>query len=496
MPPKMLVAVATIAANSNLTPEQATMKFILETHQSADAVSRCAVCKTLTTFTCGVCHGICYCSADHEHQDAPNHQSICNAAQRIPLQPSAGETWIAVLVFPEHSRSPYYQWINYTFNKYNLPTFDQTAFYGEGYRSKPRWITRHPVTRQHLGTAIMYFQQSSAVDGLGERDTGTTTNLCAYNCAAGIDPVAFKGPMLFMGYGRTLSEDTGVADSLLSFKPEEIHLVVHDLKAECAAPGAEEEVAESVQAVVVYPQTTTDGKQTTIFESLDIPKLHPIFNKEDPRVHQPTFAESYMFPIRTFTFSNYPAHLPRGNEFIRELFPAVKIVKDGDDSGEGNEKDLTDLGRPVVHRPTWSADDIGAVLIARRDFKPLEVLHVKRFVEFSSSLEITWANYGNFRKSEIEKKKKDKEDKSDGNPSKVLQQYTDAEEFKIIDAMYSSLEREAFMDFWEEYVAKGDGKGDADCVSPFEGIKRKGPNTYEKGQDMEDPKLVTARKLA
>ncbi|KAF3918623.1 hypothetical protein AA313_de0203909 [Arthrobotrys entomopaga] len=260
----------------------------------------------------------------------------------------------------------------------------------------------------------------------------------------------------------------------------------------------------SVKAVVVVvSDTNTTANATLKFESLEIPTSHPIFNFTEnggttTRVHEPTFAETYGFPIRTFMYttttttaqhhspSTAPAPAPPEmvtgmgtgigtgrittlKDFIERLFPTVEIVQSqptqpktttDEEEEEEVEGQYRDPGYPTIKSIEWddhrksNINNTIAVLIARRDGKDVEVAHVKAFAEFCGYLESVWERYDLFMKN---KKKKNKENKKKGEKMEW-------EDVVVIDRMYSVLERDAFRVFWEEGMhksmhAKDEGHG-------------------------------------
>ncbi|EPS43484.1 hypothetical protein H072_2550 [Dactylellina haptotyla CBS 200.50] len=506
MPARPLVTEAVTARmlQQGVTAQQATVLLLLEEHLTTASVDPqkkpCAVCRTPTSFSCPTCHGVYYCSPSHQTQDLPSHSLVCSPTKDIPLQPPSvlsSSTWIAVLVMPEYSAVPYYQWAECILNRHSKPVFDQTPFFGGNNRSKPLWIFNHPVTRQELKYPIMGYKARIADTGSPGAATPSaptadvtgenTINLCIYNATNGKHRVC--GNMIFFTAGRELnppSRGGGMREWLMSFKPEDIQIVVEQLKLSArenlppsttglaTSDNKKRKDNEKIRAVVVYPIAVDDGKNSPesvkeiVFEGLDIPANHPIFNEaygthnENQRLHQPTFADTYGFPIRTFMFSSSAYRGVKGNTLIRDLYPTVETIVPAGDEGKGGLLG----GYPVVKKYGWNAEDIGAVLIARKDRKGVEVQHVQAFREFCKYLEKKWARYAVFREKKVERKEKY------GYREWTLE---DEGEILIIDRMYGSLNKSAFSEFWQERY------GGKDLVGPFDDTEER-----EDGEDHDE----------
>ncbi|KAF3917347.1 hypothetical protein ABW21_db0201460 [Orbilia brochopaga] len=419
------------------------------------AVDGCAVCNNPTAFLCTFCHGIFYCTDDHSAQDEVHHALICRAGATIPKRPnSQGRNVIAILVFPEHSPQPYYAWTSYEVNVHGRPVFDQSMWFGDGYRSIPRFITQHPVTRQQLGHAIMYFQRD---ENVVTKDTGSMgINLAVHNFTGGKNTGLFRGPLLFLAVARTMDLSR---EWLVSFLPADLPMLLHDLSKSMKQGVAVEQVG-SITGVVCYPvdparhfnkdvkatNTLDETEVKMAIEQLDIPTTHPIFDVDNKDVHEPTFAETYYFPIRAYKFPGYRGRL--GNTLAASLFPTTAIIKDAED---------TDcFGRPVVTSPAIAADSLGAILIARRDGKPLSVAHVCKFIEFGKYLADLWHRYGEYKARKTQ---------TPGTMDRIT-----AADCAIMDEMYESLEGDAFALFWNRDAAEDDG--------PFADMEKRGRGFY------------------
>ncbi|KAF3222728.1 hypothetical protein TWF106_005533 [Orbilia oligospora] len=418
----------------------------------------CAICGSQTVNTCSTCHGVAYCNAAHETQDRYYHRLICSAAVSIPPRPP-GENLAAILVLPEHSKTPYYAWTPYKLNRHNLPVFEQSSWYGEGYKSKPMIITCHPITRQTLPHAIMIFEPINPPPG--QQPLRTTlekpqphTNLCVHNLTNGVNSSAFKGTLLIVTLGRTQDRSK---TWIMSFKPEDILILVEELK----RPGnqiAPPVKSASIKAVACFPtfepDLTFNGDNASdfkhadyvVFESLDIPVDHPIFTyrRKDPHIYTPPLGVSYRFPIRMFRFLNY--HGLRGNKFVPTLFPTVDIIHS------------TTGTRPSAKQSKFIAAKLGAVLFARTDKKPLEVSHLREFSEFVGNVTKTWQAYDSFMTTqERALAKHTKNGKMEMRYVKISREQMD-----MVIEMDKTLEGKAFKEFWME---KNDGR-----LGPFEGV--------------------------
>ncbi|KAK6537600.1 hypothetical protein TWF694_011780 [Orbilia ellipsospora] len=553
MSPKTPLIPKPVAARmlrQNLTPQQATIQLLLdERHPSTPSQqlytttppptpSKCAVCETPTSFSCTSCHGIHYCCSAHELQDRANHKFICPAVSSIPLPPPVPSSSdpqghnIAVLVFPEFSAQPYYQWTEWKKNKYGKPVFDLAPFFGvetvERGGVTPMWVLHHPVTRVQLDMPVMgfklkfnndsrshaYYKPDSnynsscgGIIGSGDGREGVSSiNLCAYNASKGrIDVRRYRGTMVFFNVGREIEEDgISIREWFASLRPEDVYVIVEHLKV--SAPVNCTPDSATIQNNATMLRLTKDGEykergrladgkdlngsvkgvavsitnNTLKLEQLEIPNTHPVFDIEDPRVHEPTFAEAYCFPIRTFMYSTRsssstasPAKTETGTattlkSFIRRLFPTVEIVlpqpsqHSPKPEPETDEKD-TDPGYPTIRPSEWDEHgndiNITAVLIARGG-KDVEVAHVKAFAEFCGYLESIWKRYDEFRRG----RRREWDTETNGES---LGGEWELRDVVVIDLMYAVLERDAFKTFWEERYAKDEGQG----MGPFEAVR-------------------------
>ncbi|KAK6512812.1 hypothetical protein TWF506_008978 [Arthrobotrys conoides] len=452
------------------TQDPPTVAFsILEEYESTRE-KVCAVCSAKTVNTCSTCQGVAYCSAAHEAQDRYYHHLICSAAVAIPPRP-LGENWAAVLVLPEYSKTPYYAWISYKLNRHNLPVFEQSSWYGDGYKSKPTFILRHPITRQTMPHAIMYFELVQQTTGPQTLQTTLEnppphTNLCIHNLTNGVNSSAFKGTMLVVTLARSADRSK---TWLRSFKPEDIFILLEELK----RPGlqvAPPVKSASVKAVACYPTFEPDVTFTgdnasdfkhadyVAFESLDIPVDHPVitYHGRDPHIYTPPLGNSYRFPIRMFRYLNY--HGLRGNKFVPTLFPTVDVI---------HAKTGT---RPSAKQSKFIAAKLGAVLFARTDGKPLEVSHLREFSEFIGSVTKTWQAYDAFMTTQEKLLAKHmKNGKIKMKHVKISQEQMD-----MVVQMDKTLELTAFKESWME-------NNDGD-LGPFEGVDM----DLDEDEDFED----------
>ncbi|KAJ6257016.1 hypothetical protein Dda_7899 [Drechslerella dactyloides] len=432
-------------------------------------VDACAVCNNPTAFLCTFCHGIFYCTDAHSAQDEANHALICRAGAAIPKRPvDTSRNYIAVLVFPEFSKQPYYAWTSWSVNVHGRPVFDQSMWFGGGYRSFPRFMTVHPVTRQPFGNAIMYFQKEHADDKAGAGEE----NLCVYNFTGGKGGRVI-GPLLFLAVGRSPDR---AKEWLVSFLPSDMPLLLHELK-ERTATTIQTEVA-SVKAMVCYPDDPNrhfnaadnhpkpatsdkeDDNPKIAIEALDIPANHPIFAQDltpdNPHIRSPTFAAAYRFPIRVYAFPPYTG--TRNNTLAASLFPTTAIIKD-------DPTDSNDAGRPIVTSASIPPSTLGAVLIARADGKPLEVPHVLRFVEFGAHLSELWSRYGDYRARKAAEYKITDRILAGLQDGEMKEVDMTEEDCKMVTEMYESLDRDAYMEYWDKHAGDGD-------EGPFEGVER------------------------
>ncbi|KAK6346844.1 hypothetical protein TWF696_006951 [Orbilia brochopaga] len=438
-------------------------------------VDACAVCCNPTAFLCTFCHGIFYCTDGHSAQDEVHHALVCRAGAVIPKRPTnPGRNFIAILVFPEHSPQPYYAWTSYDLNIHGRPVFDQSMWFGDGYRSIPRFITQHPVTRQPLGNAIMYFQRDHSVGTGSEQGESCDVNLCVHNFTGGKNTGCFKGPLLFLAVARNteLSKEW-----LLSFLPADLPLLQYELS-KPQKDGVPASHTASIKGIVCYPDdparhfnaADTKGKevvkvdenQKITIEDIDIPIDHPIMDMDNEHVLEPTLAEAYFFPIRTYNIPGYRGL--RGNTLAASLFPTTEVIKD-------DSEDPDDFGRPIVTSTAIRPDNIGAVLIARRDCKPLEISHVLRFVEFSTHLADIWSRYGEWKTRKTSEKKGRQPAAAQETARDMDMEPITPEDCAIMDEMYESLEGDAFAEFWEQNATEGD-------EGPFKDMEKRGRNFH------------------
>ncbi|KAF3942239.1 hypothetical protein ABW19_dt0201761 [Dactylella cylindrospora] len=408
----------------------------------------CTICGKTPAWSCNDCHGVYYCSPSHRQQDKPTHELICDSVKGIPQRPD-GENWICILVFPDHAPRPYFHWVRYSFNDYNLPAFDQTEWFGEGYRSIPSFITHHPVTRRELGTPILMFRKDLAEGG---KDV-VTQNLCAYNLTGGVDPDGLKGDLLFVAVGRSREKDR---EWFLSFLPEYLPLAIEDLKLPRHGTGKKK---DGVKGLACYPTIDGNGEKVIKVFVAGVPHDHPIYAKEDFRIKQPTISENYGFPITTFFFEKTAIY--GGNVVACDLFPSVEP---GEKPGY------------VIKPCPWSSKDIGPILIARTDRKPLRSEHLELFIGFTKYLTKVWDKFNKFNA------KKSKENRENKMTSASL-----AEEAAITVEFFKTLDNDAFRDYWDEHSVG------FHCPSPFEGVKRNGGDGYAEGADEADRRLPIVR---
>ncbi|KAF3289771.1 hypothetical protein TWF970_003530 [Orbilia oligospora] len=412
-----------MAQTATDTQVPSTVAFsILEEYESTREKTR-AICGAQTVNTCSTCHGVAYCNAAHETQDRYYHRLICPAAVSIPPRPP-GENLAAILVLPEHSKTPYYAWTPYKLNRHNLPVFEQSSWYGQ----------------QPLRAMLEKPQPH--------------TNLCVHNLTNGVNSSAFKGTLLIVTLGRTQDRSK---TWIMSFKPEDILILVEELKrpSNQIAPPVK---SASIKAVACFPtfepDLTFNGDNASdfkhadyvAFESLDIPVDHPIFTyrRKDPHIYTPPLGVSYRFPIRMFRFLNY--HGLRGNKFVPTLFPTVDIIHS------------TTGTRPSAKQSKFIAAKLGAVLFARTDGKPLEVSHLRELSEFVGNVTKTWQAYDSFMTTqEMALAKHTKNGKIEMRYVKITR-----EQMNMVIEMDKTLEAKAFKEFWME---KNDGR-----LGPFEGV--------------------------
>ncbi|KAK6336714.1 hypothetical protein TWF718_009505 [Orbilia javanica] len=419
----------------------------------------CAVCGVQAEKTCLICNNAAYCGEAHEAQDRSYHRIICSAAALIPPRP-VGEDYVAVLVLPEYSKTPYYTWVQYKLNRHNLPVFDQSAWYGSGYKSMPTFILRHPVTRQPLPYAIMFFQLLQAIPGPQTRhdvlsNPPSETNICIHNLAGGVNSLNYKGTNIVVTLVRSADR---TKNWLLSFKPEDISVLIEEFKRP-ALVGNQPVTYLGAKAVACYPSpepdaafpydNTTDVKHADYLaiEPLEIPLNHPIFTHDrgDPHIYVPPLSNVYKFPLRMYRFLNYKG--PCGNEFVPKIFPAVKITRS------------TSGPRPSAKPSKLIAERFGPVIFARTDGKPLEVAHLKAFSDFIAHITKIWQEYNAFMATQEKAIKKLKEEsKGETAYIGILKEQMD-----LVIQMNKTLEVESFKNFWME-------KNGADNLGPFEGV--------------------------
>ncbi|KAK6343345.1 hypothetical protein TWF730_010936 [Orbilia blumenaviensis] len=416
----------------------------------------CAICQAKSTITCSTCNGIAYCGSAHEIQDRPYHHLICAAAASIPPRPK-GENWVAVLVLPEYSKEPYYVWSPYKLNRHNLPVFEQSAWYGVGYKSRPTFIYRHPLTLEILSHAITRFEFiNTPAEGQPRKPPGHT-NLCIHRLTGGINSTAFKGTLLIVTLARLPDKSK---NWLLSFKPQDIRILVEALK----RPETQKSPtlqSISIKAVACYPSRSPDPKsslddnnstgstnpENIVFENLNIPINHAIFtyDTKNPHIYIPPISKVYNFPIRMFRYLNY--HGPVGNTFISSLFPMVEI------------KRTTSGPRPITAESKMEPQKLGAVIFARTDGKPLEASHLQGLADFIEYATGIWAAYDKFAKKQEDAMEKHIKDGNAGKP-KYLR--IEPDELDMVVKMDKTLEVKAFKEFW---MAKNDGD-----QGPFLGV--------------------------
>ncbi|KAK6525668.1 hypothetical protein TWF281_010720 [Arthrobotrys megalospora] len=429
---------------------------ILEDHQFSDETT-CAVCGALTSFTCPTCHGVAYCSAAHALQDLPYHGLICSAAASIPPRPSGG-LWAAVLVLPEHSKQPYYAWTEYKLNRHNLPVFEQSRWYGDGYKTRPTFILRHPITRQTLAHAIMNFELIHPKPGVESSKPKSYTNLCVHNLTGGVNSAAFRGTLLMVTLARTMDKSK---TWMLSFKPQDIHILVEELK-NPDIQMTKTTKSDSIRGVACFPSSkptlpnfngdnTSDfnnGTEGITLESLNIPTNHPIFTSatDDSQIYEPPLGKLYNFPIRMFVFLNY--HGPQNNTFVQTFFPAISITPNPQP-------------RPTVGKSNFTPSSLktAAVLFARSDGKPLEIRHLQEFSRFVEEVTSTWSAYDAYMKVEEEIAGKFEQGRND----KMLYRKIEDKELELVVKMDKTLEKNAFWEFWMERNGGGD-------EGPFKGV--------------------------
>ncbi|KAK6507489.1 hypothetical protein TWF481_005920 [Arthrobotrys musiformis] len=422
---------------------------ILQDYTSTNPLS-CAVCslQTASTRLCPACHGIAYCGPIHESQDRPNHALICPAASSLPPRPS-GQKIAAVLVLPEHSKNPYYTWVPYKLNRHGLPVFDQTAFYGPNYKSRPTFILRHPSTKETLPHAITVFQLIHPKPVVKP----STTNLCIHNLTDGMNSSAFKGTVLIITLAREMDESR---TWLVSFKPADMSILLPELKNPSLQTSPSFKVS-GIKAVACYPSHRT-GENNLVFEELDIPTNHPIFtlDRAEAEIYTPPLGNVYRFPIRMYRYLDYPGK--KGNSFIPRIFPTIEMVR----SQSGT--------RPMVTKSHFLPAKLGAVVFARTDGRALEVLHLKEFAEFVGYATGIWNEYDGFvKEQEVRMEKLRKEG------GKVYVRIEKAQ-MEMVVKMDRTLEGGAFREFWA-----GRQKG----LGPFEGVSMD-PDEEEEDEDVFD----------